>query len=121
MIAEIKLENIRIYAYHGCLKEERTIGSWYRVDIIAYNNILKASLTDKLEDTADYVRILQVIKDEMAIAANLLEHVIIRTKKAIFNELISVEKLDLRISKLNPPINGDVESVSLRIIAEREN
>ncbi|MHB1147537.1 MAG: dihydroneopterin aldolase, partial [Lutibacter sp.] len=29
----IKLKNIRVYAYHGCLLEEGKIGSDYRVDV----------------------------------------------------------------------------------------
>ena len=29
----IKVENIKVYAHHGCLSEETNIGSDYRVDV----------------------------------------------------------------------------------------
>ena len=32
-MGKIKLNNIRVHAWHGCLKEESIIGSDYRVDL----------------------------------------------------------------------------------------
>ena len=32
-MGKVYVENIRVYAYHGCLPEETLIGSDYRVDV----------------------------------------------------------------------------------------
>ena len=44
----IKVENIRVYAYHGCLKEETKIGSYYRVDLKVKANLNHSSRSNKL-------------------------------------------------------------------------
>lgn len=119
MLAEISLENIKLYAHHGCLTEERLIGSMYRVDLSVFTNIEKASTSDNLNHTVDYVELLDIIKTEMSIPNNLLETVLVRIRNKIFVNIDTVLKIDLRIAKINPPINGDVASVSLRIISER--
>ena len=49
----IKVENIRVYAYHGCMSEETTIGSDYRVDVSVNADLEKSSVTDALNDTVD--------------------------------------------------------------------
>ena len=44
----IKLENIRVFAHHGCLTEETKIGSDYRVDLKVKVNLQPSAITDKL-------------------------------------------------------------------------
>ena len=51
----IKVENIRVFAHHGCLNEETKIGSDYRVDLEVKANLNKSAKTDDLNDTVDYV------------------------------------------------------------------
>ena len=50
----VKVENIRVFAYHGCLPEETIIGSNYRVDLTVKADLKNASLSDDLKDTVDY-------------------------------------------------------------------
>ena len=101
---EIILKNIRVYACHGCLAEEGIIGSDYRVDLKVYADLKKAIQTDELIDTVDYVHLNKIVKEEMAIRAKLLENVAGRISDRIFSELPLVQKLKLKIAKVNPPI-----------------
>ena len=39
------------------MAEEAIVGSDYRVDVCVHANLEKASLSDDLEDTVDYVRL----------------------------------------------------------------
>ena len=82
----IKVENIRIFAYHGCLKEEAKIGSDYRVDLEVEANLQTSSKTDQLSDTVDYVFLNRIIKEEMAIASHLLETVAKRILDSVFKQ-----------------------------------
>lgn len=115
----IKVENIRVYAYHGCLKEETKIGSDYRVDLEVKANLKKSALTDKLKDTVDYVFLNKVIVEEMAMASALLETVAKRILNRIFKENHLINKATVSISKLNPPIGGDVELVTIKMSEKR--
>jgi dihydroneopterin aldolase len=111
----IKLQNIRTFSFHGCLEEEGKIGSDYRVDLEIKTDLRKSSLTDELRDTVDYVLLNQIVVEEMDIRAKLLEHVAHRIITRIFKEIPSVSRIVLAVSKLNPPIGGDVEAVTIEM------
>lgn len=95
------------------------IGSDYRVDLEVHTNLSLPSQSDKLGDTVDYVHLNNIVKEEMAIRSNLLEHVAKRILDRIFLELPDVEKSQIEVAKINPPIGGDVQSVAVVLCAER--
>ncbi|SNR24340.1 dihydroneopterin aldolase [Maribacter sedimenticola] len=119
-MGKVQLENIKAYAHHGCLKEETNIGSDYLVNVSVTTNLTKASISDQLSDTVDYVHINKIVKQEMAIPSKLLEHVAKRISDRIFLELPTVEKAKISVSKINPPINGDVEKVTVALKLKRK-
>ncbi|WP_027126267.1 dihydroneopterin aldolase [Gelidibacter mesophilus] len=115
----IKVENIRVFAHHGCLKEETKIGSDYRVDLKIKANLQPSAASDKLGDTVDYVLLNRIIKEEMQIPSYLLETVAKRILNRIFNEDHLVQKATVCVSKINPPIGGDVEKVTIKMTQRR--
>ena len=115
----VLLENIKVYAYHGCLPQETQLGSDYLVNVSVKANLSKASSSDSLKDTVDYVHINHIVKEEMAIPSKLLEHVAKRISDRIFKELPTVKVAKVAVSKVNPPINGDVEKVTVVLKSKR--
>lgn len=115
----IKLKNIKVYAYHGCLVEEKKIGSDYRIDLTVKADLTNSATSDKLSDTVDYVHLNKIVKEEMAIRSKLLEHAAERILARILNEIPMVEKVIVDVSKINPPIGGNVEMVTIRRIKKR--
>jgi dihydroneopterin aldolase len=111
----IKLQNIRTFSFHGCLEEEAKIGSDYRVDLEIKTDLRKSSMTDELKDTVDYVLLNSIVTEEMDIRSKLLEHVAHRIVTRIFKEIPAVSRILLSVSKLNPPIGGDVEAVTIEL------
>ncbi len=111
----IKLKNIKTFSYHGCLEEESKIGSDYKVNLEIKTDLRKSSASDELKDTVDYVHLNKIVTDEMAIRSKLLEHVAHRIIKRIFSEIPSVSRIVLSVSKINPPIGGDVEEVTIEM------
>ena len=111
----IKLQNIRTFSFHGCLEEEAKIGSDYRVDLEIKTDLRKSAVSDEIKDTVDYVLLNKIVEEEMAIRSKLLEHVAQRILTRIFKEIPAVSRILLAVSKLNPPIGGDVEAVTIEI------
>ena len=115
-MGQINIEGIKLYAYHGCMEEEAKIGSNYLVDVFIDTDFAYASVTDNLAQTVDYVVIYDIVKKQMAVRSKLLEHV----AKRIFDEIMytykSIENLKVSVSKLNPPMNGNVEKVSVVVV-----
>ncbi|WP_373057222.1 dihydroneopterin aldolase [Zunongwangia sp. H14] len=110
----IKLKNIRVFAYHGCLDEEGKIGSDYRVDLSVKGDLSHSSKTDALTDTIDYVHLNKIVKEEMAIRSKLLENVAERIINRTLEEIELVKKVKVDVSKINPPIGGNVAMVTVR-------
>jgi dihydroneopterin aldolase len=111
----IKLKNIRTFSFHGCLDEESKIGSEYSTNLEIKTDLRKSSQSDELKDTVDYVFLNQIVKEEMAQRSNLLEHVAHRIITRVFKEIPEVSRIMLSVSKLNPPIGGDVEAVTIQM------
>ena len=111
----IKLKNIRTYSYHGCLIEEGKIGSDYTTNLEVKTDLRKSSISDDLKDTVDYVLLNRIVVEEMAIRSDLLEHVAHRIITRIFEEIPEVSRIIVAVSKLNPPIGGDVEAVTIEM------
>lgn len=116
----IKVENIRVYANHGCLKEETKIGSDYRVDLKVKADLQKSAQSDALADTVDYVLLNKIVVEEMAIPSALLETVAKRILDRIFAEAKLVSVVTVAVGKVNPPIGGDVEIVTIEISEKRK-
>ena len=110
---EIVLENIKIYAFHGCMKEETRIGSDYIVNLNVKADLQDAAISDRLEDTVNYVDLLKIVNEEMAISSKLLEHVAERIVSRILRTMNMVNSVQVKVAKQNPPINGNISAVTI--------
>ena len=115
MKATVKVENLKIYAFHGCMEEEKAIGGDYIVNICATCSVGKKAFGDEIGGTVDYVDLARIAKREMFVRSKLLEAVVNRIINCCFNEISVLEQISVTVSKLNPPINADVDSVSVSI------
>ncbi len=117
MTHTIEVNGIKLYGFHGCLEEEGLIGGNYVVDISLTTDFQVAAETDTLENTIDYVIVNQIVKKEMAIRSKLIEHVGHRILLGLKNSIENMHAVRIKITKICPPINGDVDNVAI-IIAE---
>ena len=117
---KIYLKNIKIYAYHGCMEEEKKIGSNYLINLTVHADLSMSCKSDELKDTVDYVALLDLVKKQMKTRSNLLENVADRVVNKIISQFPSVKRAVVKIAKLNPPINGDVDGVVIRREKKRE-
>jgi dihydroneopterin aldolase len=111
----INICGIRLYAYHGCMEEEGIIGGNYVVNVQLKGDFSAAAKSDKLEDTADYILVYKIVKEEMAIRSKLIEHVAERIASRLKKELSIVKQVSVEVIKQNPPMNGEVDEVSVVI------
>ncbi len=108
----IKVSGIKLHGFHGCLAEEAMIGGEFIIDVIIDTDFSKAEVSDKLSDTVDYCTVYNIVKAEMAIRSKLIEEVcrrILNKLQASFPKAV----FEVTLTKLHPPMNGDVESVSV--------
>ncbi|MFI5218765.1 MAG: dihydroneopterin aldolase [Bacteroidia bacterium] len=108
----ISIEGIECYAYHGCLEEEGIIGGNYTVDVYIWADVSKALKSDDLKDTVDYTMVHDAVRKEMAIRSKLIEHVANRILENISSQIKAFIKISVRVTKHNPPVNGQVNKTS---------
>ncbi len=111
----IEVNGIKTYAFHGCLEEEAKIGGNYLVDVMLNTNFFNAAENDDITQTIDYVDINKIVCEEMAIRSKLIEHVGQRIIKRIKKEIKNITYLKIKVTKICPPINGDVDNVAIII------
>ena len=111
----IEVNGIKLYAFHGCLPEEERIGGHYVVDVMLNTDFSEAASNDTLHQTIDYVDVNRIVNEEMAIRSKLIEHVGQRIVNRLRSELTGITFVKVRVTKLTPPINGDVENVAIVI------
>ena len=116
----ISLEGIKVYAFHGVLEEERKIGALYRVDIRIETDVIKAAQEDDIFQTIDYTLVYDIVREEMKLSSKLIENVAYRILKKITSTFTKALHTQVKISKINPPIHGDIENVSIALESIRE-
>ena len=109
----IELEEMEFYAYHGHFKEEQIVGNKFLVNISIETDCSKAAETDELEDALNYVSIYEITKEEMAVKSYLLENLVGRIINRIHSEFPQIIGSKVKVSKLNPPMGGRMEKVSI--------
>jgi dihydroneopterin aldolase len=109
----IKIEGMEFYSFHGHYREEQIVGNKFLVDLTIETDMEEASLSDNLKDAVNYQKAYQVIKAEMDKKSHLLENIAGRILNSLYSELPGIKKASVRVSKLNPPVGGRIQSVSV--------
>lgn len=120
MTSYILLENIRFFAYHGVAPQETTVGNEFVVSLRLKTDIARAMESDDVADTVNYAEIHQAVKEEMDIPSKLLEHVAGCIVRRLFNDFPTIERIDLKLSKRNPPMGADIETAGVEVHIERQ-
>jgi len=112
MKVTVNLESMKFHAFHGVTAEERTIGGTYLVDI-SYSIETEAIHTDRMDDTVNYATLFELVKKEMKQPSHLIEHVAGRILEAIKERFPQTQELVVKVSKLHPPVYGEMVSASV--------
>jgi dihydroneopterin aldolase len=114
-MGKITLENMKFHAYHGCLDFEKMDGNTFLVSLTMEFDTSTAERTDNLADTLNYQEVYNVVKEQMETPSDLIEHVVRRIYDAVSQNFQQIQSLKVSLSKLNPPLGGEVEKVKIEI------
>jgi dihydroneopterin aldolase len=112
----ISIEGMEFFAYHGCFAEEQIIGTKFSIDLFLEVDTAKAEISDELHDTVNYQLVFMLVKEEMKTKSKLLEHVGRRILDKIKIQFPQVDNAKIKIRKLNPPLGGKMDFVSLELV-----
>lgn len=114
-MAQISLEGMEFFAYHGCFSEEQIIGTRFVIDLWIDADTSEAEDTDKLSKTINYQEVYLLVKEQMMIKSKLLEHVGRRIITALHERFHEIRFVKIKVSKMNPPLGGKLGQVSVTL------
>ena len=117
--SKIYLDDMRFYAYHGVMEQERRVGGEYSVSLAIEADLAEAVCTDDVADTVNYAELYALVKREMAVPSKLLEHVAGRIGRSAMETFERITTLTIRVTKLNPPMGADCKGASVELIMTR--
>lgn len=111
----ITLKGMEFFAYHGCMPEEQVVGTRFIIDLKMDIDATLAEETDDLSKTIDYQEVYTILKQQMQTPSKLIEHVARRCADTVLKHFPQIKGITIHLSKLNPPLGGNVKSVGYRI------
>lgn len=109
----ISLEEMKFHSGHGLYPEEKIIGNDFIVDVsIVIED--KVAVTH-LSQTIDYVKVYEIIRKEMSRPAPLLETLGYSCMASIKQDFPQSKVIKIKISKLHPPMGGEIGKSSITL------
>lgn len=116
MSSKIYLRNVRFHAFHGVLPQEGIVGNDYLVNLVLDYDFSSAMKNDDLQGTLNYAEVYQKVREEMAVPSKLLEHVAGRIAHRLFSDFPEIQKLQLSITKVNPPMGANSDGAGVEVV-----
>lgn len=111
----ICLSGLRFHSPTGVLPQERTVGNDITIDIRIGYPFERAMKTDNVADTLNYADVYDIVRIEALRPAGLLERLAGRLAEKLTATYTKITSIDMKITKLNPPMGGDTGGASVEI------
>ena len=111
----IRIEKLRVRAFHGVLPQEQTVGGDFLVTLRIGYPWQRAMESDDVADTLDYAAVYRLVQREMAVPSQLLEHVAGRIVQALLRDFPQITSVDLWLTKVVPPMGADCEGAGVEL------
>ncbi len=118
MTDAILLEGLRFFGYHGITPEERDVGQWFVVDVIAELDLRQAGAQDDLSATIDYVSLYSTVRTIVeGDPLKLSEAVAEQCARILLETYSRIDAVEIAVRKPAAPIRGahfDAAGVRIR-------
>jgi dihydroneopterin aldolase len=119
MIGRVALEGLEFHAFHGVYPHERESGNWFEVDVVVDTDFSQAAAEDDLNGTVNYETLFRIVQEEMNKPSKLLETVVAKIANDVLDTWSTASAVEVKLSKLNPPIGGKCRRSSVTVIRRR--
>jgi 7,8-dihydroneopterin aldolase/epimerase/oxygenase len=120
MIGKVALEGLEFHSFHGVYPHELESGTWFEVDISVETDFSMAAANDELQGTVNYETLFKIVKEEMDQPSKLLETVAEKIARDVIEKIPEALSVELRISKLNPPIGGKCKKATISLVRKKQ-
>ena len=116
----IRIEGLRLMTVVGVLPHEREAAQPLQVDLALHVDLHDAGVSDELDDTANYGAVSEAVASTVTGAEDMLLERLAGRIATVALSFRHVEAVDVRVTKLRPPIPIDVSATSVEIHRTRQ-
>ena len=118
----IFLKGLVFYGYHGVMPEENKVGCRFLINVSCDLDFSSATLSDELEDTISYADLFNSVQrafeeKQFKLLEALAHHII----DQLFATYPQLNRIKIRVSKLEAPIAISVGEFGVSLIRERKH
>ena len=118
-MAKVEVRGLSFHAHHGCHPHERKSGGVFKVDLTVEGDFSASMESDDIADAVDYVALMDLCERIMKTPKNLIETVAHDIAWDVLRRFSAVNRVEVTVKKMKPPVKHDLEFVSASISLER--
>lgn len=113
---KIDIKGLKVFAYHGVLEEEKTIGQDFYIDACMYFDSIIAGKNDNVRSTINYAEVCTFIYNTVKKNRwNLIETVAENLAIVLMNRYSLINSIKITVNKPHAPIKKEFENISITI------
>ncbi|ROS94567.1 dihydroneopterin aldolase [Paramuribaculum intestinale] len=112
----VSVDRMRLFARHGVSGQERRTGNLFEVSLtVSCPGAIEGAEADDLAHTVSYADLTELIRSEMSVPAQLIEHVAWRIARRVVADFPAVDAGSVTVSKLTPPCGAEMAAASVTL------
>ena len=120
MSDKIILNGLEFHGHCGCTEEERKIGQPLRIDVELNVDLIQSGKSDDLNDTIDYVKVIETVRGLVENDYNLFEALAQEIADDILNDHSRVGSVKVVVRKPVALSIAKCNDVAVSIVRERD-
>ena len=118
----ISIKNLKVFAYHGVLPEEKRSGQYFYLDIELYGDYIMACLLDSLDEAVNYDEVCNCAYKAMTENTyDLIERAAQVVCESILKQFDRVSEVEVTLKKPHAPVKCDIQYAAVTIRRERKS
>ena len=112
---KIIIKDIKIFAYHGVLKEEKVLGQNFIINLEMYTSLKKAGKSDSIDDTVNYAEIYEKVEKIAKSKSYDLIEALAEDISIMVLEYEMINNVKVEVQKPSVAINGNLAYSAVEI------
>ncbi len=119
---KIIVKGLKLFAYHGVNPEEKIDGQNFILDITATIDATKAKISDNVDDTVSYAKIIKTTRAVFTEKSyDLIEAAANKVGLTIMETFSALESVTVLLKKPEAPIKADFDYVAVEVSVNRKD
>lgn len=113
MIYKVRIDGLKVFAYHGVMQHEKDYGQDFYIDC---HLDVDAGLEDQIESTVSYALVAdEIVSVTTAKKFELIESLASAIKSAVLDLDPRILRATITVHKPNAPVGHDVKDISVSV------